>query len=335
MIKEKIIDIKVGNNTLRFYKNKFDNIKIGDNIKINIEDLPFGSHNIITAVCDNCGKEKNMEYRTYLKNTNNNKIDYHCKNCSTIRIQETLFKKYGHNHALQCDEFKNKASDTLFDNYGVRHPIASDKIRKKFNKTMIKKYGVKNALENEKILSKLKDKTFRKYGMYYVETDEFKNKSKITCLEKYGAECATGDLDVQLKRMKTCLEKYGVTHHFQNKEILDKSLISGLKMKKYKDTSLYYQGTYEKDFLDLCDKLNILDKIKRGCSVKYFMDDKNLIYFPDFHIENKNLLIEIKSLYWYNKHKNRNILKENKCKELGFNYLLIMNKNYDKFLKLI
>lgn len=63
------------------------------------------------------------------------------------------------------------------------------------------------------------------------------------------------------------------------------------------------------------------------------MDEKHLIYFPDFYIEKQNLLIEIKSLYWYNKHKNRNILKESKCKELGFKYILIMNKNYDEFLK--
>jgi len=56
--------------------------------------------------------------------------------------------------------------------------------------------------------------------------------------------------------------KYNVEYPIQNKEIFDKAFISALKMKKYKDTELYYQGSYEKNFLELCNKLNILNKIK-------------------------------------------------------------------------
>ena len=62
-------------------------------------------------------------------------------------------------------------------------------------------------------------------------------------------------------------------------------------MIKYKDSNLFYQGSYEKNFLDLCDNLNILDKVKRGFSIKYNLDDKNYIYFPDFFIEKLNIII--------------------------------------------
>jgi hypothetical protein len=243
-----------------------------------------------------------------------------------------MLEKYGYEHALQCEEFKNKAKDTLIKNYNVDHPSKSKIIREIFNNTMLKRYGVKNALENKDILNKMKIKLFEKYGMYYVETKEFKKKSKMTCIDKYNREYYMDTEIFRIKSKNSSMLKYNVEYPIQNKEILDKAFISALKMKKYKETELYYQGTYEKDFLDLCEKLNILNKIKRGCTIKYDMNDKNLIYFPDFYIEEKNLLIEIKSLYWYNKHKERNIIKEKTCIDLGFKYILIMNKKYEKFL---
>ncbi len=104
-------------------------------------------------------------------------------------------------------------------------------------------------------------------------------------------------------------------------------------MIKFKDTNIYYQGSYEKDFLELCEKLNILNKIKRGFSIKYKLNNKELIYFPDFFIDELNTIIEIKSLYWYKIHEEKNIIKQKTSINLGYNYILIMNKNYDIFLK--
>lgn len=336
MIKEKEMNFRISNNMLSYYKEKLKmDLFIGQIIKINIDELSNGSHCNITAICDNCGNEKIMMYKTYYHSTKNKSEKYFCKKCSSIKIQETLYDRYGYKHALQCDEFKIKSKNTLMKNYGVDHPSKSNIIKERFNKTMIKRYGVKNALENETILSNMMNKTFEQYGMYYVETNEFKEKSKKTCIDKYDKEYYMDTNIFRIKSKNSSMIKYNVEYPIQNKEIFDKAFISSLKMKKYKGTELYYQGSYEKDFLDLCSDLNILDKIKRGCCVKYNIEDKELVYFPDFYIEEKNLLVEIKSLYWYNKHKDRNILKENKCKELGFNYLMIMNKKYDEFLRLI
>jgi hypothetical protein len=52
---------------------------------------------------------------------------------------------------------------------------------------------------------------------------------------------------------------------------------------------------------------------------------------PDFFIENKNLIIEIKSTYYFNLHKEKNILKKNYTISSGYNYLLIVDKDYDEF----
>lgn len=75
--------------------------------------------------------------------------------------------------------------------------------------------------------------------------------------------------------------------------------------------------------------------ISRCKSIKYFYDNKNRIYFPDFYYEPLNLIIEIKSTYTYNLHLERNIEKEKYCKLLNYNYIVIINKNYDEFEKIL
>jgi hypothetical protein len=106
-------------------------------------------------------------------------------------------------------------------------------------------------------------------------------------------------------------------------------------MIKFKDTDIYYQGSYEKNFLELCEKLNILNNIKRGFSIKYKSNSKELIYFPDFFIEKLNMIIEIKSYYWYKVHEENNIIKQQTCINLGYNYIMIMDKKYDEFFEKI
>jgi hypothetical protein len=176
------------------------------------------------------------------------------------------------------------------------------------------------------------NKQIDKYGMLFFETDEFKNKSKETCLEKYNSEYYLQTKDSKNKSKITCLKKYGVEYSSQNGKILQKILKSGYKITKYKDTNLYYQGSFEKDFLDLCDKINILDKITRGFSIKYELNNKKLIYFPDFYFKEMNMIIEIKSTYWYNAHMNKNLAKEKACLDKKYNYVLVLDKDYTNFL---
>jgi very-short-patch-repair endonuclease len=55
------------------------------------------------------------------------------------------------------------------------------------------------------------------------------------------------------------------------------------------------------------------------------------IYFPDFYIEKLNLIIEIKSEYYYYLNLEKNIAKEKACLEQGYKYILIIDKNYKEF----
>ena len=106
---------------------------------------------------------------------------------------------------------------------------------------------------------------------------------------------------------------------------------NGYKIEKYKDTELYYQGSYEKDFLDRYYDIGI----KRGPTIKYIYDGNEHFYFSDFFYEKLNLIIEIKSSKWFNEHKEKNLIKEKWCKKVGYNFLFIIDKDYSIFENVI
>ena len=55
--------------------------------------------------------------------------------------------------------------------------------------------------------------------------------------------------------------------------------------------------------------------------VEYYEEDINIL----------NLIIEIKSKYYFNLHKEKNIKKIESVKENGYNFILILYKNYKEF----
>jgi very-short-patch-repair endonuclease len=79
------------------------------------------------------------------------------------------------------------------------------------------------------------------------------------------------------------------------------------------------------------DNLNLLEKISKFNSIKYNFDGNIKIYFPDFFISELNLVIEVKSDYYYFKHLKKNIAKRKATLEMGFNYIIIVNKDYQQF----
>lgn len=99
----------------------------------------------------------------------------------------------------------------------------------------------------------------------------------------------------------------------------------------HEKTKLYYRGTYEKDFLDFCVDNNI--QIKQGKRFKYVFNEKLHYYFSDFYIESEKLIIEIKSNWTYNKYLEKNIIKQKSVIDLDYNYMFIIDKNYDELKK--
>lgn len=102
------------------------------------------------------------------------------------------------------------------------------------------------------------------------------------------------------------------------------------KKKKYKDTNLIYQSSYELDFLEYCEKNNLLDKIKN--SPCFSSEDYPYnFYAPDYILDNQ-YIVEIKSWYIENLQEKRypGILeiKKKLIESKGYKFLYIKDKNY-------
>ena len=164
--------------------------------------------------------------------------------------------------------------------------------------------------------------------------ESIKEKKIKTNLMKYGVDNPSKVDDFKKKKIETNLKNNGCEYSQQNSIIFQKTLLSGKRIRNY-DGKIYFQGSYEKDFLDLCKDLNIIDGISKPKSISYYYNNKLSYYHPDFYIEKLNLILEIKSTYWFNKHKEKNELKFKSTVEQGYNFILILNKNYDEFVQLI
>lgn len=202
----------------------------------------------------------------------------------------------------------------------------------KVKNTCMKKYGVTNVSKSQTIIDKIKNVFLEKYGVDNImNLEETRQKIKNVFLEKYGHNHPMKNKEFLKEFKRKNLEETGYETPFESDKVQKGIFSSGRKMKLHESLNLYYQGTYEKDFLDICKDLNIV--VSKPKYIRYFFDGKTRRYFPDFYIEKLNLIIEVKSDYYYNMFLEMNKAKEKYVIDKGFNYIIIMNKNYDEFLK--
>lgn len=188
--------------------------------------------------------------------------------------------------------------------------------------------------DQESILIKRKQTCLEKYGVENVyQSKEIKEKCKKIHLEKLGVENPSQSEKIKKKKEQTCLKNHGVKYGQQNKEIFEKTQKTRWNLKKYKDTNIYYRGTYEFDFLE-----NFYDKypdIENGKGIKYFFEDNQHYYFPDFYIPSLNLIVEVKNSYLVKRYTNNIKAKEKATIINSFKYIMIIDKKYNDFNKFI
>lgn len=263
------------------------------------------------------------------------------------KIKKTKFERYGDENYNN----KEKREATNLEKYGTSNIFTLDEIIEKTKATNLEKYGCEDSRSSKEVINKRIKTTLQKYGVdYYTKTKEYSEKVKKTSIEKYGVDSPNKSELIKDKKVKsmiskygyisnscteeskrklreTNLQKYGVEYPMQVLEFFEKQQKNSKKIIYYNE-DLYYQSSYEKHFLDYANKLGIIDMISRGSHINYEFEGKKRSHFPDFYIDKYNLIVEIKSNYYYNKYLDKNISKMNRCVELGYNYLFIINKNY-------
>ena len=343
------ISIKIRKNNIEHYK-KFD-CKLGDILDVHPNDLISGSQFRIDVKCDICNIKYTISIYKYRENVKNHNGYYSCKKCSKIKRDKTCLERYGTEHPISLDKFKKKREDNNFQKYGVKNTLEIKEIRDNIKNTCVEKYGTDNPSKNKKIRNKTKNTCIEKYrSSSPLESIEILNKIKNTCIKKYGVDSALKSIEtlnkikqtrfdnpwknnkVRDKIKETLFNRYGVNHPLQSQYIYNLMIKKSFIIKKYKNTNLYYQGTYELNFLNkYYDKL----KIENGFTIKYKFDDIERVYYPDFYLPERKLIVEIKSTMWYNKHLNINLAKQKQCILNGYNFIFIIDKNYEEFEKLL
>lgn len=300
MLLTKFINIIMNRGNLGYYNRVMNKkYKVGDSDDIPMELIPKTMNVDVDVECDICKSKMIKNYKTY-----NSCLEYgfySCNKCKHIKRKMTSKEKHGDENFNNID----KRKDTMSDRYGFYNNN-----REKSKNTCIDKYGEDNVSKVYSVKNKKKETNNKNWGVDNVfQSDEIKRRSDITMFKNHG-----------------------VNRALQNIDLFNKAQISGFKIKRYKDIG-YYRGKYELDFLEYCDKNNII--VVNGPSVKYIYNDVNKVYHSDFYIKNENLICEIKSSYTYNYNKELNDAKRKSCIENGYNFLFIIDKDYSELDKII
>ncbi len=141
---------------------------------------------------------------------------YRSKAQSALRNKKTCIEKYGVESTNQLESKKEKTKQTCLERYGVDNPYKdSDRMKKAYQE----KFGVDNPSKSDIVKEKISNKLLNRSNEEKLETQE---KTKQTCLERYGVEYVSQNQDIKNKMKKTNLEKYGVEYSFQSEEVKEK-----------------------------------------------------------------------------------------------------------------
>ena len=302
MLQSEHVFVKVNSNHLKYYRSLGYSVNMLETIQVQVQHLSKGSHVKVDMICDTCKSITNVEFRVLKDKTD---FKYSCKSC----VAKERIKKYG----------------TIFSNPVVQRELSlrkTDASFKKTRETKLLKYG-DETYNNQK---KRKETTKANHG-----DEHFNNplKRKETLKANHGFD----NFNNQPKKTETCLLKYGVEHTNHLPEVWNKIQKTSLKTHNYNDTSLTYQGSYELDFLNFCAVNNI--EVNNGPSIDYVFDGKKRKYHSDFIIPSINLVVEIKSTYTLNANFDCNIAKENATRLAGYEFIFIVDMNYDILLKIL
>jgi hypothetical protein len=245
------------------------------------------------------------------------------------KAKETIKEKYGVEHAIQNPEIKEKIAQTNLERYGVKNVFESPEFQEKAKQTLLENYGVTTPMHSEEIKSKITETNKANLGVEFpFQSSEVQEKAKNTVVELYGVENVFQSPEIQEKSKATCLEKYGVEHALQSTKIQQRQQESAYSYKSYITPSgkiRKVQG-YEPYALDTLFNEYVFfeeDVITNRTdipTITYTFNGETKYHFPDIYVKSLNKLIEVKSTWTYEKHKEQNIAKSKVSRDAGYQY---------------
>lgn len=252
---------------IKYYRELGYDAKWRESLIVRVEDLPLRSDVLIETTCDYCGKLKPpIKYSDYNTQTKNGTLKCCCLDCTSIKREETMIKRYGYSNAMQNPETKQKVKETNLERYGSVSPAGNIEVREKMKKTCLERYSVENSIQSSEIQDKIKQTFLDKYGVENpLLNPEVQEKIKQTILERYGVENVLLNKEIKDKRNATLIDRYGTLYPLQNEECFQK--LKETNMKKYGVENVFQSE-------------DVRQKIKQTCLEKFGAESP--MQSPDF-----------------------------------------------------
>jgi len=176
MILDEKVKIKIGRRNINYIKNFGYSVKFGDEMEFPIKNLPKGSH--IRCKCENCGKDRIMWYKEYIKCTLDGKEKYVCQQCNYTKIKKTNLLKYGVENIMMIEKTINKMKNTNLLIYGCECSVNNPIIQEKLDKNLIEYKKKTTRINKNKQIPDCDLTEFQKY-VKQVNHFTYKNKKKL------------------------------------------------------------------------------------------------------------------------------------------------------------
>ena len=173
----------------------------------------------------------------------------------------------------------------------------------------------KEAANSEKSREMSANTYIEKYGNF----DIINKKRRDTMFEKYG-----GYKLQTINREQIMMEKYGVKNPMQVHDYFYKNHESGLRFNTaiIEGVEIKYQGYELKGIYRLLSEGYSMSDINIGRAVvptfRYCLSGKRRVYYPDIYIPKDNRIVEVKSVYTYEKELEKNLLKRQAVIDAGY-----------------
>jgi hypothetical protein len=255
----------------------------GTQLKFSGMSIGYGKY------CNSKCANNDHEVRNKIKNTMIKKYGVDNPLKSDIikeKVKNTIIEKYGVDNISQLeyvrksiseknkqnsDERVLKIKDTCLEKYGVDNVFKDKNIQEKYKNTIIEKYGVENLMQLDKYKQVISEKNKENSNQ---RLDNLKKSLK----EKYGVENLSNIPGIKEKSKQTCLEKYGVEYFAQSDEFKENNahLLDQFKTDEFKEkarkTMIEKYGvdnyTKTKEYREYISKINRSNKVERVTKMK-------------------------------------------------------------------
>lgn len=157
-----IVKVKIERRNIRHYKELgYKDVKVGDELEVDISCVPKHSEIKVLVECDFCNKNRMIvpydRYNTTMDKTGS----YACRDCLAIKTRQTVQQRYNVEHIAHLDSVKNKKKQTCMERYNAECPMQNDKIQKHIRELMLEKYGVEHSMQSPEVRAKAAITTYK------------------------------------------------------------------------------------------------------------------------------------------------------------------------------